>query len=142
MAASFTIGRPEGGPPMGGCLSFRQVSPTSVSAWRSTNKLPDHHALRYYQAMILSFKCRDTEALFNGAKVTRFVNFERVALRKLTQLAIAAHIEDMRAPPGNRLERLSGDRFGYWSVRINDQWRLCFRFQEGSAFDVEIVDYH
>lgn len=80
--------------------------------------------------------------LFKGERVIRFINIERVALRKLAQLAIAARIDDMRAPPGNRLERLTGDRFGQWSVRINDQWRVCFRFQEGSAFDVEIVDYH
>jgi len=92
--------------------------------------------------MIQSFKCRETEALFQGERVARFVNFERVALRKLEQLDIAARIEDMRAPPGNRLEALSGDRSGQWSVRINDQWRLCFRFEDRTAFDVEIVDYH
>ncbi len=92
--------------------------------------------------MIQSFKCRKTEALFQGSQVARFVNIERVALRKLEQLDIAARIEDMRAPPGNRLEALSGDRSGQWSVRINDQWRVCFRFEEGAAFDVEIVDYH
>jgi proteic killer suppression protein len=92
--------------------------------------------------MIQSFKCRETEALFQGIRVARFVNIERVALRKLEQLDIAARIEDMRVPPGNRLEALSGDRSGQWSVRINDQWRVCFRFEEGAALDVEIVDYH
>jgi len=70
------------------------------------------------------------------------VNFERAALRKLEQLDLAQIIDDMRAPPGNRLEALKGDRAGQWSVRINDQWRVCFRFKNGEALDVEIVDYH
>jgi proteic killer suppression protein len=67
---------------------------------------------------------------------------ERVALRKLTQLHIAGRIEDLRIPPNNRLEALKGDRKGQWSIRVNDQWRVCFRFEKGAAFDVEIVDYH
>ena len=100
------------------------------------------NALRYDQHMIQSFKCRDTENLFLGRRVVRFVAIERVALRKLIQLDIAARTEDLRAPPGNRLEALAGDRVGQWSIRINDQWRLCFRFEDGHAFDAEIVDYH
>lgn len=92
--------------------------------------------------MIKTFRCGDTEALFNGKRVARFVNFERAALRKLEQLDLALVIEDMRSPPGNRLETLKGNRAGQWSVRINDQWRLCFRFKNGDALDVEIVDYH
>ena len=90
---------------------------------------------------IKSFKCADTESLFNLGRVRRFVNIERPALRKLKQLDLARRIEDMRAPPGNRLEALKGDRAGQWSVRVNDQFRICFRWNDG-AEDVEIVDYH
>ena len=92
--------------------------------------------------MIQSFKCADTEKLFSGIRVARFSNTERVALRKLEQLNLAQVIEDMRVPPGNRMETLQGDREGQWSVRINDQWRLCFRWENTFALDVEIVDYH
>ena len=92
--------------------------------------------------MIETFHCRETEALFNGRRVARFVNFERAALRKLEQLDLSQSVEDMRSPPGNRLEALKGARAGQWSVRINDQWRVCFRFKNGNALDVEIVDYH
>ena len=72
----------------------------------------------------------------------KFVNIERVALRKLNQLHIATRLVDLRIPPNNRLEPLHGDREGQWSIRINDQWRVCFRFANGVAYDVEIVDYH
>jgi toxin HigB-1 len=92
--------------------------------------------------MILSFRCRDTEALFKGKRIIRFRSIERAALRKLEQLDLALVINDMRAPPGNRLEALKGTRSGQLSVRINDQWRVCFRFENGNALDVEIVDYH
>ena len=92
--------------------------------------------------MIASFSCRDTAALFNHERVPRFVNIERVALRKLVQLHIARTVSDLRIPPSNRLERLSGDRAGHYSIRINDQWRLCFVFDDGLATDVTIVDYH
>ena len=67
---------------------------------------------------------------------------QRIALRKLRQLDAAVTLEDLRVPPGNRLERLRGDRAGEWSIRVNDQWRICFRWTGGDAYDVQIVDYH
>ncbi len=72
----------------------------------------------------------------------RFIAIERVVQRKLAQLNAAATLDFLRAPPGNRLEALRGDRLGQYSIRISDQWRLCFRYEDGNAFDVEIVDYH
>jgi proteic killer suppression protein len=92
--------------------------------------------------MIRSFRCKDTEALYRGRPRKRFRAFQTVAERKLQMLDIARRLEDLRSPPGNRLEALAGDRQGTWSIRINDQWRLCFRFEEGNAYDAEIVDYH
>jgi proteic killer suppression protein len=92
--------------------------------------------------MISTFKCSDTEALFNGKRVARFVNIQVVDLRRLAMLNRAEKPEDLRIPPNNKLEQLKRDRVGQWSVRINDQWRLCFRFEGGHAYDVEIVDYH
>ena len=92
--------------------------------------------------MIQSFRCAETEALFAGRSVPRFANIRAVAERKLQMLNRAVRIDDLRAPPQNRLEKLKGDRKGQWSIRINDQWRLCFRFEDGNAFNVEIVDYH
>ena len=92
--------------------------------------------------MIRSFKCADTEAISKGIRVRRFVNIAAVARRKLRQLEIAGRLDDLRVPPGNRLEALKGDRSGQYSIRINDQWRVCFRWEEADAEDVEIVDYH
>jgi toxin HigB-1 len=91
---------------------------------------------------ILSFACSDTEALFNGQRVRRFVNIESVAMRKLAMLNRAGSLGDLRVPPGNRLEALKGDRAGQYSVRINDQFRLCFVWTEQGPQSVEIVDYH
>jgi proteic killer suppression protein len=92
--------------------------------------------------MITNFHCSDTESLFNGRRIARFANIAASAMRKLAILNQAAVVEDLRVPPGNRLERLTGDRDGQWSIRINDQWRVCFCFDAGNATDVEIVDYH
>ena len=92
--------------------------------------------------MIWSFRCKDTEALFNDVDVRRFRAFERIARRKLLYLHRARNIQDLRVPPGNRLEALKGDRKGQRSIRINEQWRICFVWRRGDAYDVEIVDYH
>lgn len=92
--------------------------------------------------MIRSFKCSETVALAKGIRVRRFSNIASVARRKLRQLEIAGSLEDLRIPPGNRLEPLKGDRAGQYSVRINRQWHVCFRWTEAGAEDVEIVDYH
>ncbi|MEI6209547.1 MAG: type II toxin-antitoxin system RelE/ParE family toxin [Desulfuromonadales bacterium] len=92
--------------------------------------------------MIKTFHCKNTQALFDGKCPRQFKAFARAAERKLQMLDDAYSIEDIRVPPGNRLETLHGDRKGQWSIRINDQWRLCFRLEDGNAFDVEIVDYH
>ena len=92
--------------------------------------------------MIQSFHCAQTQALFDGRRIARFVNIAAVAMRKLQQIHAATSLEFLRIPPNNRLEKLSGDREGQWSIRINDQWRVCFRWVEAAADDVEIVDYH
>jgi len=92
--------------------------------------------------MIESFRCKDTQTLFENKRVARFVNIEQVARRKLKQLHAAADLAFLRIPPQNRLEALKGNRKGQWSIRINDQWRLCFEWRDGSASNVEIVDYH
>jgi proteic killer suppression protein len=109
---------------------------------RQTITLDVNHAARYYFFVIVSFKCADTEALAKGWRVKRFVNIESVARRKLRQLQIADRLEDLRVPPGNRLEALKGDRAGQYSIRVNDQFRVCFRWTAAGAEDVEIVDYH
>ena len=92
--------------------------------------------------MIRSFRCADTERLFRREPVRRFKAIERSALRKLDILDAAAELRTLALLPGNRLERLKGDRKDHWSIRINDQWRIVFRWLDGDAFEVEIVDYH
>ena len=92
--------------------------------------------------MIRSFRDADAEALFRDEMVPRFRNIERVARRKLSLLHHARTIGDLRVPPGNRLEPLTGDRAGQWSIRINDQFRICFAWKNGGADEVEIADYH
>ena len=91
---------------------------------------------------IHSFRDKDTRALFEGKRIARFANIDAVAMRKLAMLNRVVRVEELRIPPQNRLEALKGDRKGQWSIRINDQWRICFRWIEGAAWDVEIVDYH
>jgi proteic killer suppression protein len=92
--------------------------------------------------VIKSFSSKDTELLHQRQRVPRFRSFERIAQRKLRQLDSAAVLADLNSPPGNRLEAFKGDRKGQHSIRINKQWRICFRWHDGDAYDVEIVDYH
>ena len=92
--------------------------------------------------MIRSFADKATERLARRERVRAFAGVERAALRKLAMIDAAVALDDLRVPPGNRLEALKGDRAGQFSVRINDQWRICFRWQEGEAWDVGICDYH
>lgn len=92
--------------------------------------------------MIRSFRDARVETLFDDIDVPRFRAIERSARRKLLYLHHARILDDLRVPPGNRLEALHGDRRGQHSIRINDQWRICFRWKQGDAFEVEIVDYH
>lgn len=92
--------------------------------------------------MLKTFRCADTQKLYLRQRVARFANIERVAIRKLEQLHMAGALEDLRIPPGNRLEALKGKRAGQHSIRVNDQYRVCFVWTPGGAEDVEIVDYH
>ena len=93
--------------------------------------------------MIKSFADPETERIWRGERSRRLpVEMQRVARRKLRMLANARTVTDLRAPPGNRLERLKGSRQGQWSIRVNDQWRVCFRWSQGDAHEVEIADYH
>lgn len=91
--------------------------------------------------MIVTFADKDTESIARGYRVKQFDSFARIAQRKLRQLEIAGSIQDLRIPPGNRLEKLAGNRDGQWSLRINDQFRICFRWTAAGPADVEIVDY-
>lgn len=97
---------------------------------------------RYYYLMIVSFNDSDTQKLANGKHVARFANIERIALRKIRQLQIAESLNDLRVPPGNHLEALKGKREGQHSIRINDQYRICFVWTPAGCAHVEIVDYH
>ena len=92
--------------------------------------------------MIQSFRDKDTERLFNRVPCPRLKHMERAALRKLAMLDAASRLADLKVPPGNKLERLKNDRQGQHSIRVNDQWRICFTWRDGNAYHVEIVDYH
>jgi proteic killer suppression protein len=107
-----------------------------------SSELVDSNVLRYYERVIVSFADRDTERLASGRRIRRFTSFESIARRKLRQLDIAGRLDDLKVPPGNRLEALKGNRKGQMSIRINDQWRVCFRWTQAGPADVEIVDYH
>ncbi len=121
------------GPPQNNTLGIYKIFIT----------LDVNHALRHYSSMaIKSFKCAETECLFQRLRVKRFVNIEAVARRKLEQLEWAEVLDDLRVPPGNRLEALKGNRAGQHSIRINDQFRVCFVWTAEGARNVEIVDYH
>ena len=101
------------------------------------------NARRYYSTVILSFACAETERLFRAELARRLPpTIQRSARRKLLTLHAATELRQMAVPPGNRLEALKGRRSGQHSIRVNDQWRICFRWQDGHAQDVEIVDYH
>ena len=98
---------------------------------------------RYYRTMIMSFRCRETERIFKGKfSATLPQAIQKAAARKLEIIDAVRDLDDLRTPPGNRLEALSGDRRGQHSIRINEQWRVCFVWQDGNANDVEIVEYH
>ena len=92
--------------------------------------------------MIQAFRCKDTQALFEGKSPKRFRNIEPAATRRLQALEAAGDISELNSLPGNRLEKLKGNRDGLWSIRINDQWRVCFAWKADGAHEVEIVDYH
>jgi proteic killer suppression protein len=92
--------------------------------------------------LISSYADKDTEKLAAGIRVKKFEAIERTAWKKLLILRAAARLEDVMVPPGNRMEALSGDRKGQYSIRINDQYRICFEWKDGNAHNVEIVDYH
>ena len=92
--------------------------------------------------MIKNFRCKDTEKLFRDIQAETFKNIDRLARKKLYILNASKTLEDLKSPPGNRLEKLTGDRLEQWSIRINDQWRICFHWKDGDCYQVEIVDYH
>lgn len=115
----------------------------SQSCWAELITLDDNNAARYYLDMIRSFHDKDTERVLNRERVRKFgPDVQRLAQRKLAILDAAENLVDLRFPPGNRLEKLAGDRKGAYSIRINSQWRICFRWRNPDAYDVEIPDYH
>ena len=108
-----------------------------------TITLDVNNALRYFSGMILSFSCKETEKLARGCFSRKLpTEIQRIAARKLKLLNDSVELNDLRVPPANRLEALKGSRKGQHSIRINDQWRICFRWNMGNASDVAIVDYH
>jgi len=115
----------------------------ATPCWAAPALLDDNNVLRYASSVIRSFRDRETEKVFGRDRSKRLPgDVQRRAHRKLLLLDAAEAVEDLRIPPGNRLERLSGDRVGQYSIRVNEQWRICFRWERGDAYDVEITDYH
>jgi len=102
----------------------------------------DTSALAREVPMLKTFKNKETQQIAQGKRVKAWVNIERQIQRKLDYLKAAAELDDLKAPPGNRLEALKGDRKGQFSIRINDQYRICFKWEDGDAYDVEVTDYH
>ena len=138
MESSWEIARP----PLSASKAARVIDGADAPRVNLLITLDVNNATRYDTPVIKTFQCADTEALSKGWRVKRFVHIELVARRKLRQLQIAGRLEDLRVPPGNRLEALKGDRAGQHSIRVNDQFRVCFRWTAAGAEDVEIVDYH
>ena len=119
------------------CISQKLTKRAADSCFDAVN------AARYHRPLIKSFRDRDTERLFDRQPARRFgTGVQKVALRKLRMLDAATTLDDLRVPPGNRLERLRSDRSGQHSIRINDRWRICFRWHGSDAYEVEIADYH
>jgi toxin HigB-1 len=122
-------------------FSYDVLSPSIKS--RRTKPLDISKQIVYHSPMIQTFASPETEHFFATGKSRRLPpEIHKRAAMRLTQLDGATCLEDLRFPPSNRLEALAHDRAGQWSIRINDQWRVCFRFKNGDAYDVEIVDYH
>ena len=142
VAQPFTSGSPGQAPDR-----FRAVTRRNSAISRTTGaaerRLETSPITLYVMGVILSFADRETERIWMGRRSRRFPSdLQDAALRKLRLLNAAGRLEDLRVPPGNRLEALKGDRKGQYAVRVNDQWRVCFRWVDGGAEDVEIVDYH
>jgi proteic killer suppression protein len=126
-----------------GWKAFSAHRLTSVRAKADTTSLDPHNATRYYPSVIKSFRDKESRRLFERERISQWsTEIQRAALRKLLILDAAEEIADLRLPPGNRLEKLSGDRAGSYSIRINDQWRVCFEWRDGDAYEVEVTDYH
>ena len=123
--------------------SDRDLHDLICMLWSACSGLDTVNATRYYSVVILSFACAESERVFRAELSRRFPpDIQRSARRKLLALHAATELRQMAVPPGNRLEALKGRRKGQYSVRINDQWRICFQWREGNAYEVEIVDYH
>jgi len=119
------------------------LSALAASGGSPSGQLDKHKHFVYNYVVIRSFADTETKRFFTTGRSRRYPPAIRTrAAMRLTQLNAATRLKDLRLPPSNRLEVLKGDRIGQWSIRINDQWRVCFRFASGNAFDVEIVDYH